>query len=226
METGTYLFGAERLGDPLAAFPAIRTGARPYNLGLTEALLEPWLAARAAEEGPAEPAVLAAGFERVAETARKAFAASLPAALPSGDAAVLAALGVTANLLRTLALLGEFAAGGGRLRPALADEPSRYVLSRFWCGLIEHPPSARILGARPSIPCHADALNHRRRELRQVSNALGCSPSAVRHRCEEAIDALGREIRKNGLFRPDDLRLLQAPGLAPPPGGRPGGEGA
>ncbi|HVW22038.1 MAG TPA: hypothetical protein VHC86_12560 [Opitutaceae bacterium] len=216
-----YRFVAETRGDPLGAFPALAVGSEPLNLWLSRALLEPalqaWSGLDPAEPGAAE--AVAAAFARASRLGRARFQELLPAAAAAGDAALLAAVGVTANLQRTLAALGELLLAGGRIGPAAAGEPAELPLSRCWSGLLEYPPGAPLFAARAQPPRDAATLDYRRREIRHLSNALWCAPGTVRLRCRQAIEVLGHEIRRSGLFRPDDLRHLRGHGVAgrPPP---------
>jgi hypothetical protein len=228
-----YRFVAEARGDPLAAFPGLAVAGEPLNLWLSRALLEPALEAWSALEpaGPGRDEAVAGAFLRASGAGRAQFRQLLPAATAAGDAALLAAVGVTANLQRTLAALGEFLREGGRIGPAAAGEPAELPLSRRWCGLLDYPPGAPLFASRMTPPQPAGALDYRRREIRHLSNALWCAPATVRSRCRHALDLLGEEIRRSGLFRPDDLRHLRGHGVparvpAPPgAGGPPGGGG-
>ena len=181
--------------DPLERFPTLRMADRPYNRWLTERILEPTLEAwrgRGAAAGP-----VAAEYDAGCELALGAFAAVLPAAIEAGDSAILAALAVTANLVRTLGLLGE----------ALADgDPGAEVprpLSRLWCGLepAPEPPGG------PAGDLGAARLD--RRGLRELAVALGSPPAALERSFAEALALLRGEIRPSGLFTAGDLRQLQ-----------------
>jgi hypothetical protein len=211
-----YRFVAETRGDPLGAFPALTVEAEPLNLWLTRALLEPALEAWSALDaaGPARGEAVAGAFARASRLGRARFRELLPAAAAAGDAALLAAVGVTANLQRTLAALGEFLLEGGRIAPAAGAEPAELPLSRCWCGLVEYPAGAPLFASRVKPPQDPAGLDYRRREIRHLSNALWCAPGTVRSRCRQALDVLGHEIRRSGLFQPDDLRHLRGHGVA------------
>ncbi len=215
--TGWIAFVPEARGDPLGAFPSLVREGRPYNLWLTEALLDPLLARWSAhgkdEPSPARP--LASEVAWISGCGRRSFQDVLPAAISAGDPALLAAFGVTANLLRTVAILGEFLDAGGRLLPGGAPgAPVTFRLSRLWCGLEEYPEGSPYFAARIHAPVHAGRLNVRRRDARHLANALWCSPAAITARCEEAIHRLREAIRRSGLYEPGDLQHLRGPSVS------------
>ena len=208
---------AEARGDPLAAFPTLRRQGLPYNLWLTDHLLEPllarWREPREADGGPA--AAVAQEFAWVSRQCRQAFQELLPAAISAGDPALLAAVGVTANLQRTAAVLGEFLGAGGQLVPRAARKTQTpFRLSRLWCGLVEYPEHSPYFPGRVYPPIHAARLNQRRRDCRHLANALWCSPGTIAARCEEATLRLRDEIRRSGLFEPGDLEHLRGPSVS------------
>ncbi len=210
-------FIPETRGDPLAAFPSLRREGRPYNLWLTEELLDRLLPRWAAlPQNPDERGrIVTEDVGGIGERGRILFRDLLPAAISAGDPALLAALGVTANLQRTVALLGEFLVGGGRLVTGEPAGPAvTFKLSRCWCGLTEYDPASPYFPARVHPPVHADRLNGQRRESRHLSNALWCSASAITHRCEEATIRLRDAIRESGLFEPGDLEHLRGPSVS------------
>jgi len=186
--------------DPLARFPALRTGDRPYNRWLTERILE-----RAIEDWGrrgADAGQIAAQFDAACELALGAFAAVLPAATAAGDAAVLAALAVTANLLRTLLVLGEAVAGDDS--GAAIPRP----LSRVWCGLApDAEPAGRPSGGTGVLD--AGSARPDRRGLRELAAALASSPASIERSFAEAIATLRGEIRPGGHFTAGDFRQLQ-----------------
>ena len=211
--TSHAIFAPESRGDPLAAFPALVRDGRPYNLWLTEQLLEPvldrWSAPGDEKSDPASR--VRSDFAWASGGARGAFRELVPVAVAVGDPAVLAGMSVTANLQRTLAVLGEFLLEGGRLLPATAT-PARppFRLSRLWCGLIDYPERSPYFPARVRAPTHPSRLQLGRRDPRHLANALWCSLDAINDRCDEAIAALRKEILSNGLYTPDDLRHLHS----------------
>jgi hypothetical protein len=210
-------FVAETRGNPLGAYPGLGRPGRPYNLWLTEELLEPllelWREPRGGGAGRA--AAVAEDFAGLARRSRQAFQEVLPAAIRAGDPALLAALGVTANLERTAAVLGEFLAEGGRLGTGAPRGPApSFRLSRLWCGLVEYPERTPYFPARIHAPVHASRLNQRRRDSRHLANALWCSPATIAARCDEATLRLRDAILRSGLFEPGDLRHLRGPSVS------------
>jgi len=210
-------FAGETKGDPLAAFPSLTRDGLPYNRWLTEQVLDPvlarWLVRT--ECGPGGATGIAEDVAWVSDRCRGAFRELLPAAVSAGDPALLAALGVTANLQRTGAVLGEFLFGGGRLAAGgTSRSPGVFRLSRLWCGLIEYTGDGPYFPARVHPPIHAGLLNVRRRDSRHLANALWCSLSAIASRCEEATFRLREAIHKSGLFEPGDLQHLRGPSVS------------
>ncbi len=214
---GWTAFGPETRGDPLGAFPSLIVQDRPYNLWLTEALLDPLLArwAEPRRDDPAASRPVANDVAWISGCGRRSFREVLPAAISAGDPALLAAFGVTANLLRTVAILGEFLDGGGRLEPGgMPGAPVTFLLSRLWCGLTEYPEGSPYFPARVHPPVHAGRLNIRRRDARHLANALWCSPAAITARCEEATHRLRDAIRRSGRYEPGDLQHLRGPSVS------------
>jgi hypothetical protein len=213
---GWAAFVAETRGNPLGSYPSLGRQNRPYNLWLTEELLNPLLARWRAPRGKTGlPCNVAEDVAGISEQCRRAFREVLPAAISAGDPALLAAMGVTANLQRTAAVLGEFIAAGGRLAPGRARGPAiTFRLSRFWCGLLDYSERAPYFTARVHAPIHASRLNNHRRDCRHLANALWCAPSAITARCEEATLRLREAIRRSGLFEPGDLQHLRGPSVS------------
>jgi hypothetical protein len=211
--TGRIQFVPETRGDPLGSFPALCLANRPYNLWLTGQILEPILARWSADgaAGACAAATLAHDVEWASGRSRLAFQEILPPAASLGDPAVLAAMGVTANLLRTLGLLGEFVLDGSL--PGFEGGPDSgplFRLSRFWCGLIEYPEGAPYFPGCVRAPVHPARLHPRRRDPRHLSNALWCSIGEMNARCDEALTVLRGKIVESGLIGPEDLRHLHA----------------
>jgi hypothetical protein len=207
------LFSPENRGDPLAAFPALVKAGHPYNLWLTAHVLEPVLAGwLAGEPGRTDwGAGIAPAVARGSERARAAFQELLPAAVSAGDPAVLAAMGVTANLQRTLGILGEHLLGGGRLMTAAPAPPGpAFRLSRLWCGLAEYPEKSPYFSTPVRAPLPPGRLQPRRRDPRHLANALWCSLAAINENCDEAIAVLREEIVRSGLYTPADIKQLHA----------------
>jgi hypothetical protein len=208
------LFTTEDRGDPLASFPSLLRDGQPYNLWLTQQVLEPILASWFLLEPrkPESAGAIADDFSLGSHRARAAFKEVLPAAVAAGDPAVLAAMGVTANLQRTLGILGEHLLGGGRLiaRPPANPGPI-FRLSRWWCGLVEYPEKSPYFTARVRPPLHPGRLQPRRRDPRHLANALWCSLAAINERCDETIAVLREEIIRSGLYTPSEIKRLRGP---------------
>jgi hypothetical protein len=214
---GSASFVAESRGNPLGAFPALVLQGRPYNLWLTEAVLDPllacWRAPRADE--PDTGRRVSDDVAGISARCRRAFQEILPAAISAGDPALLAAFGVTANLQRTAAVMGEYLGAGGRLVPGEAEGPGlTFRLSRLWCGLTEYAEGSPYFPARVQPPVHAGRLNIRRRDSRHLANALWCSPAAITARLEEATLRLRDAIQRSGLYEPGDLQHLRGPSVS------------
>jgi hypothetical protein len=208
------LFVAENRGDPLGSFPSLARHGQPYNLWLTGQLLDPILAGWLTRQDLAGESIgaVADDISRASHRARAAFREVLPAAVAAGDPAVLAAMGVTANLQRTLGILGEHILAGGRLVALPPASPGPvFRLSRLWCGLVEYPEKSPYFPARVRPPLHPGRLQPRRRDPRHLANALWCSLAAIHERCDETIAVLREEIIRSGLYTRDDIRRLRAP---------------
>jgi hypothetical protein len=214
------LFVAEHRGDPLAAFPSLARHGQPYNLWLTGQVLDPILAGwlRWRDLAGEYTGAVAEDVARGSHRARAAFREILPSAMVAGDPAILAAMGVTANLQRTLGILGEHILAGGRLMaiPPAGSGPV-FRLSRLWCGLVEYQEKSPYFTARIRAPLHPGRLQPRRRDPRHLANALWCSLAAVNERCDQTIAVLREEIVRSGLYTPDDIRRLRVPGAPRPP---------
>ena len=153
--------------DPLGDFPALCLQERQYNLWLTDEILRPTLARWSPAGTPErpDPEAVRGAFAAASDAARAAFAQVLPAASAAGEPAVLAAMGVTANLQRTLALLAEFVLEehppAAPARPRAQRRDPRHLTNALWC-------SAEEVKAR----C-AEALDRLRREIRQDRGLSG-----------------------------------------------------
>ncbi len=205
---GCEAFVAEPKGDPLFRYPSLVAEGRAYNLWLTDRVLDTVLRrwSRGAGDGRGPATTVASDIEWASWRGRRAFQEILPAAAGEGDPAVLAALGVTANLQRTVAILGEFILEGS---PSL-QPPSPLRLSRFLCGLVDYPENAPYFSGRCQAPVHAGRLRIRSTDARHLGNALWCSEAEIDRCCEEALAAMGRAVRMGGRFAPGDLRHLCA----------------
>jgi hypothetical protein len=210
---GRVRFVDESRGDPLGSFPSISLAGSPYNLWLTGQILDPmlrrWGSGDLVRDRAA--AALAHDVEWASGRSRLGFQEILPAAASLGDPAVLAAMSVTANLQRTLALLAEIildgAPSGFSVKEGAGDLPG---LSRLWCGFIDYPDRAPYFPGRVRAPVHAARLHPGRRDPRHLANALWCSIGEINAHCDEALSVLRRKIIQSGLFGPDDLRHLHA----------------
>ena len=171
---GNLVFLPKEPRNPLEAYPSLLAHGRPYNDWLTEEILL-MVIRRWGEQNRLERAARNAvreEFESASGSARLAFAQVLPAASVVGDPAVLAVLGVTANLQRTLATLAEFVSDD---RPAAPDRIFR--LSRHWCGLAEYPDNAPYFPSRIKPPSQSVRL---RPYCRRAIRAIFAAPSGVR----------------------------------------------
>jgi hypothetical protein len=180
--------------DPLEEFPALRVQGRSYNLWLTEEILQPALA-RWCRPGPSDQPdseAIRTAFAAASDAARLAFAQILPLANAEGEPAVLAAMGVTANLQRTLAILAEFI-----LEEHPPAGPTVFRLSRRWAGLFEYPDHAPYFPAAIKAPAAPAKPRPNRRDPRHLSNSLWCSAEEVKARCAEALERLRREVRQD-----------------------------
>jgi len=207
------LFTAESRGDPLGSFPSLAMQGKPYNLWLTEQVLDPVLARWRDRPGANVDSIAAVSddFSWGSYRVRAAYKEILPAAATAGEPAVLAAMGVTANLQRTLGILGEHIIGGGRLEAAPPAIPGPlFHLSRLWCGLVEYPENSPYFTSRIRQPLHPGRLQPKRRDPRHLANALWCSLAAITGRCDETIATLREEIVRCGIYTPDDVRRLHA----------------
>ena len=180
--------------DPLGDFPALCLQERQYNLWLTDEILRPTLARWSPAGTPErpDPEAVRGAFAAASDAARAAFAQVLPAASAAGEPVVLAAMGVTANLQRTLALLAEFVL---EEHPPAAQPVFR--LSRRWAGLFEYPDHTPYFPAAVRPPAAPARPRAQRRDPRHLTNALWCSAEEVKARCAEALDRLRREIRQD-----------------------------
>jgi hypothetical protein len=210
---GRIRFAPETRGDPLGSFPTLCLGGRPYNLWLTEQVLDPilhrWSLDRLPRGSPA--AALADDIEWASGRCRLAFQEILLPAAGLGDPAILAAMGVTANLQRTLGFLGEIILDGRvpGFGPGVESGGS-IRLSRLWCGFTEYPENLPYFPSRVRPPVHPARLHPKRRDPRHLANALWCSIGDINARCDEALAVLRSKILQSGLFGPEDLRHLHA----------------
>jgi hypothetical protein len=208
---GRIRFAPETRGDPLGSFPTLCLGGRPYNLWLTEQVLDPILSRWSLENLPegCPASALADDIEWASGRCRLAFQEILLPAADLGDPAILAAMSVTANLQRTLGLLGEYILDGalpGSVEEA--GEERSINLSRLWCGITEYPENLPYFPGRVRPPVHPARLHPKRRDPRHLANALWCSIGDINASCDEALAVLKAKILKSGLIGPEDLRHL------------------
>jgi len=194
--TARWAFAAAEAPHPLAPYPGLTRQGRLYNFWLSDEILVPALQEWCERDSSdrAWAGEVRDGFESSSGRARLAFAEILPSAAAAGEPAVLAALGVTANLQRTLAILAEF---------LLAEQPPAAFatgrLSRGWCGLVHYPARAPYFPARPKR-LGSRRLRPLRNDLGHLCQALWCSSATVAARSGEAIESLQREIRRSGIL--------------------------
>jgi hypothetical protein len=209
--TGRAVFSDEDRGDPFEDFPEVRLHGQPFNRWLNGEVLEPTI--RRWGEQSRGRSDLTSGvpgeFENASRRARIAFRAisqSRPAVSTQG---LVAALGVTANLHRTLAILGEF---------MLGDNPegvNEFALSRLWCGFMEYPKRARYFSLRVETPVDPRTLRSQRSDYGHLRNALRCSTREIEPLCQEALAALKARMRESDLFKPSDLHHLLSASIPP-----------
>jgi hypothetical protein len=109
---------------------------------------------------------------------------------------------VTANLQRTLALIGEFMLGDQN------EEAAMFPLSRFWCGLIDYSRCPSYFSMCVEETTAPGPLRTDRRDYNHIRNALRCSIREIEPRCADGLRILGEHVRRSGLFRSEDLRHL------------------
>jgi len=191
---GRVSFVGESRGNPLRSYPSLTIGTHPYNLWLAERVLDPVLEhwRREFADQAALASAVANDLEWSSRQSRTAFQEVLPRAVRLGDPAILAAMGVTANLQRTLALLAEIVLGNRRFASLFGGA---FRLSRFMCGLIDYPEDIPYFPGQIHAPAHADRLPPRRRDPRHLGNALWCSVGEINRRCDDALSLLRDEIR-------------------------------
>jgi hypothetical protein len=180
---------------------------------LTEEVLDPILLRWSLDRLPdgCSAAALADDIEWASGRCRLAFQEILLTAASMGDPAILAAMSVTANLQRTLGLLGEFILDGTMPGFDPGATPGDVLsLSRLWCGLTEYPENVPYFPSRVRLPVHPARLHPKRRDPRHLANALWCSIGDINSRCDEALGVLRSKILEAGLFGPEDLRHLHA----------------
>ena len=204
------VFGPERRGDPLGAYPSLQREGLPFNRWLTGHILDPVLErwSRPARDGRPQLEAVLNDVDWASGRVRLAFQENLAAATRLGEPAILAAMSVSANLQRTLALLGEF-----MLDDAPPPGPPIFRLSRLWCGLVDYPKESDYFIARVRRPVPPSKLRAHRRDNGHLRNAFWCSSREIEARCAESIGVLREEIRRTGLFTPDDLRHLHSPSI-------------
>lgn len=206
-------FVAETRGDPLGAYSSLVLSSTPYNRWLTENILE-----HVVKRWSSEPvsvrdfaAAVVHDFEWASSRARIAFEEIIAGASTLGDPAVLAVMSVTANLQRTLGILGKVVLGG------MPDErygKTTFKLSRFWCGLIEYSPHASYFSGTMRPPNHASRLHPQRRDPLHLTSAFWCGLGDVQRACDEGVLKLREAIRRDGIMTSDDLGHLHAHAVA------------
>ena len=203
--SGLVSFSPESRGDPIGSYPTLLIAGVPYNAWLTDQVLIPILHRWAGDSpgGSDFAAAIPHDLEWSSRRARLAFQEILPAASSLGEPAVLAALSVTSNLQRTVALLGEFLLTG---RPP-RDAKSGFELSRLWCGLIAYEQNSSYFPAPVRPPTHAARLPLYR-DPRHLTNAFWCTIGDVERECGEGLAVMREAIQREGAVSAVDLRHL------------------
>ncbi|MBL9187506.1 MAG: hypothetical protein JNK23_08525 [Opitutaceae bacterium] len=202
----------ESRGNPLGSYPELMIATMPYNLWLTSQVLEPVLVrwTKPAPEHGERLVDIVHDVDWASGRARLAFQEVLPAAAVAGDPAVLATMGVTANLQRTLAILAEFLLEPPAVSDVNANEFRPYSLSRYWCGLIDYPKNASYFAAPFRAPKHASRIHPTRRDPQHLTNAFWCSVADVDRECENGLARLRDAIKRDGIINAGDMRHLHA----------------
>ena len=202
-------FVAETRGDPLGAYPSLVLAGTAYNRWLTENVLEPVLVRWSREPASIGDFVSAVlhDFEWASGRARLGFQDVITVAATLGDPAVLAVMNVTANLQRTIGILGTFVLGG---TPSGRDAQIGFKLSRLWCGLIEYWPTAPYFPGTMRPPTHASRLHPQRRDPLHLTSAFWCGLGDIERACDQGISALRHAIQSDGVLTGDDLHHLHA----------------
>ncbi len=197
----------------MGAYESLTLTSMPYNRWLTENVLEPVVRRWSAESGSAGDFAVSVvhDFEWASGRARLGFQEIVAVAATLGDPAVLAVMNVTANLQRTLGILGEFVLGG---RPARRDGQVCFKLSRLWCGLIDYWPDAPYFSGAMRLPRHASRVHPRRRDPQHLTDAFWCGLGDVERACDEGMIKLRDAIRRDGVITADDLGHLHAHAVA------------
>lgn len=205
-------FVEESRGNPLGSYPELVIATMPYNLWLTSQVLEPVLVrwTNPAPEHGERTVGIAHDVEWASGRARLAFQEILPTASVAGDPAVLATMGVTANLQRTLAILAGFLLEPPAVDDASLKELRPYSLSRYWCGLIDYPKEALYFAATFRAPKHASRIHPTRRDPQHLTNAFWCSVADVDRECENGLTQLRDAIKRDGIINAGDMRHLHA----------------
>ncbi len=176
---------------PLASYSSVGIEDTAFNTWLTdrvlEAVLDRW--SRPVPDPAVRRETVAADIEWAADRARRAFRQVISPAAAAGEPAVLAALGVAANLIRTIAVIGEFVLAGSP-----GTERTVFRLSRAWCGLLDYEADTPYFPSRAVRPGHAARLRALHSDPGHLRNALWCSSAEIEARCAEALAALRQKI--------------------------------
>lgn len=209
--SGVARFVPEARGNPLEAFSSLNVSGRPFNVWLTAEFLEPQLEHWSTQKrGRSELAdAIAADVEDATRRALMAFHEITNSTSTLSDQELLAATAVTANLQRTVALLGEFMLGD------TIEGRTVFSLSRLWCGLIDYPRNTGYFSMGPDETTSSHALRADRRDYSHLRNALWCSIQEIEQRCADGLKVFGEHVRRTGLFRPEDLRHLLSSSIPP-----------
>lgn len=185
------VFVPEPRGDPLAPYGSVGIEDTVFNAWLTERVLKPVLDrwSRPVPDPAARREAVAADIEWAADRTRRAFLQVIPRAAAAGEPALLAAMGVAANLIRTIGVMGEFVLAGS---PGAGSVVFR--LSRAWCGLLDYAADTPYFPSRAVRPGHAARLRALHSDPGHLRNALWCSSAEIEARCAEALAALRQQL--------------------------------
>jgi hypothetical protein len=205
--SGYASFVPESRGDPVRAYGALVIAGAPYNLWLTENVLLPILRRWSGDDASAtrSGAAIAHDVEWSSGLARIAFQEIFPIASGLGDPAVLAAVSVTANLQRTVAILAE-AMLQGKGSSGTTASPT-FSLSRLWCGMIDYPKGSSYFPAAIRPPVHSDRLPPYR-DPRHLTNVFWCGVADIERACDESIVVLREAVLREGIVSAGDLHHL------------------
>jgi hypothetical protein len=201
---GAATFAPETRGNPLESFPSLCVSGQPLNVFLTAGILEPllqrWSRGVLGRTELAE--TVAADVDGAAGSACSAFRKIACSAPAPSDQGLLAAVGVAANLQRTLGLLGEFMLGD------TPENRAEFTLSRLWCGLVDYPLGTGYFSMSVEAATAPGVMRANRRDYGHLRSALRCPIREIEPRCADGLRVLGEQLRRAGSFEAGDLRHL------------------